>query len=312
MLLIVQIPCFNEAGTITEVIEAIPRKIEGFSKVEVLIIDDGSSDDTISIAKKAGADHIVKNKKNLGLARSFQKGIRACVDLGADVIVNTDGDHQYPSQEIPKIVAPVLNKEADIAVGDRNPGDNPEFSFLKRKLQRVGSSVVKKFSGVDVADAVSGFRAYSREAASKTFVFTSFSYTAETLISAGRRGLHVVSVPIETNPEKRPSRLARSMPQFLLFQAITILRSYIMYSPLRAFCGIGIITMLLGLIPILRFIILYLIGSGDGHIQSLILGAAFFILGVLIFIIGMLSDSIATNRRLLENVLERLDANDKK
>lgn len=306
MKLIIQIPCYNEEDTISEVIAAIPSKIDGFDHIEILIIDDGSTDKTIDIALKAGADHIVKNKRNLGLARSFQNGIMACLDLGADVIVNTDGDHQYPSQQIPKLTAPILAHQADIVVGDRNPGENLEFSMLKRKLQKVGTYVVRKFSGLEVADAVSGFRAYSRDAASKTFVFTSFSYTTETLISAGRRGLHVLSVPVTTNTEKRPSRLASSMIVFLSRQATTILRSYIMYSPLRAFGTIGICLLILGLFPILRFLVYFLLGEGAGHIQSLVLGSTVFILGFITLVIALLSDTIATNRRLLEMILERL------
>jgi glycosyltransferase involved in cell wall biosynthesis len=306
MKLIVQIPCYNEEQTISEVIKAIPRKISGFSTVEVLIIDDGSKDKTIEVAKTAGANHIVVNKQNLGLAHSFQKGLKACLDLGADVIVNTDGDHQYPSYLIPKLTAPILAQQADITVGDRNPSENPDFSFLKRKLQKFGTWVVRKFSGVEVADAVSGFRAYSRDAASKTFVFTSFSYTTETLISAGRRGLHVLSIPVETNSETRPSRLSSSMIKFLSRQAATILRSYIMYSPLRAFGTFGLLLIVGGLFPIIRFLMYFLQGLGDGHIQSLILGTTIFMLGFITLVIGVLSDSIATNRRLLETAIEKI------
>ncbi|GHA62694.1 glycosyl transferase [Amylibacter ulvae] len=306
MKLIVQIPCFNEAGTITDVVKAIPRKIQGFSKVEVLVVDDGSTDATVQVALDAGADHIIVNKKNQGLARSFQNGINACLELGADVIVNTDGDHQYPSQLIPLLTAPILAQEADIVVGDRDPGSNPEFSLLKRKLQRFGTWVVKKFSGIEISDAVSGFRAYSRDAAQKTFVFTSFSYTTETLISAGRRGLKVLSIPVETNAETRPSRLASSMIKFLSRQATTILRSYVMYSPLRAFGFVGLTLIVFGLWPIIRFLFFYVMGQGEGHIQSLVLGSTVFILGFITLVIAVLSDTIATNRRLLEIALDRL------
>jgi len=306
MKLLVQIPCLNEAENITSVIQAVPRNIPGISNVKVLVIDDGSSDGTAEIARNAGADYIITNKKTSGLATSFQRGLSACLDLGADIIVNTDGDHQYPSQLIPKLIAPIISGQADIVVGNRNPSDNKDFSFLKRKLQRFGSAVVRKLSGVDVPDAVSGFRAYNRNAAINTHVFTSFSYTTETLISAGRRGMHVVSVPVDTNSVARPSRLAGTMLRFLGRQAITILRSYTMYSPLRAFGTIGLILVTIGMLPILRFLIFYMLGDGQGHIQSLVIGSMVLILGFFTIIIAILSDIIATNRQLLEMALEKL------
>lgn len=304
--LYVQIPCLNEVENIAGVIQAIPRKIPGVADVKVLVVDDGSSDGTAKIALKAGADHIVTNKKTSGLAASFQLGLSSCLELGADIIVNTDGDHQYPSQMIPKLIAPILSGQADIVVGNRNPSENKEFSILKRKLQKIGSNVVRKLSGLDVPDAVSGFRAYSRNAAVNTRVFTSFSYTTETLISAGRHGMSVVSIPVTTNYVARPSRLASSMLQFLGRQVITILRSYIMYSPLRAFGTFGLILLTIGSIPILRFLIYYMLGEGQGHIQSLVIGSMVFILGFFTMIIAVLSDIIATNRQLLEMSLVKL------
>ncbi len=303
MKLIVQIPCYNEAADIARVIGDIPRSIEGISTVEVLIIDDGSRDGTSDIARKAGADHIVTNKANAGLARTFQNGITAALDAGADIIVNTDGDGQYDGASIPDLVRPILDGKADIVVGDRKPSENPDFSPLKRLLQRIGSRVVQKLAGVQIDDAVSGFRAYSRSAAMRTTVFTRFSYTTETLIGAGNSGMAIVSVPVKTNKVDRPSRLFTSMGGFVFRQMVTILRSFVMYRPLRAFVNIGFVMMALGMIPIVRFLILWLMGDGGGHIQSLILGGALLVCGYFTFLVALLSDVVATNRRLEEEIV---------
>lgn len=306
MKLIVQIPCYNEAETLPEVIANIPRDIPGIRCVEVLVIDDGSTDGTAEVARAAGADHVVRNTGNLGLARSFQRGLNACLERGADIIVNTDGDHQYCGASIPDLIQPVVAGLADVAVGDRNPGQNLEFSFLKRMLQGLGGAVVRSLSGLAVKDVVSGFRAYSRDAALATNVITKFSYTTETLIHAGQRGLKVVSVPIRTNPKTRPSRLFRSMPAFLKKQTITILRSYLMYRPLRTFMALSVAMLAVGSVPILRFLYFFLIGHGDGHVQSLILGSMFLTLGYVTLVIALLGDTVATNRQLLEASLERI------
>lgn len=303
MKLIVQIPCLNEAQDIARVIEEIPRQIDGIDVVEVLIIDDGSSDGTAEIATEAGADHILVNKRPLGLAQSFQRGITAALGFGADVIVNTDGDGQYRGSSIPDLVKPIVDGKADIVVGDRKPFENREFSKSKRILQRVGSRVVKTLAQIEVPDAVSGFRAYSREAAMRTTVFTRFSYTTETLIAAGNSGLFVTSVTIETATVERPSRLFKSMHSFIFRQMVTILRSFVMYRPLRAFMFLGFGMMGLGLIPIVRFIILYAMGDGVGHIQSLVLGGALLVCGYISFLVALLSDVVATNRRLEEEII---------
>ena len=303
MKLIVQIPCLNEAQDIARVISEIPRAIDGIDRVEVLIIDDGSTDGTAAIAREAGADHVVVNKRPLGLAQSFQKGITACLGLGADIIVNTDGDGQYRGGSIPDLVAPILEARADIVVGDRKPFKNKEFSLQKRILQRLGSQVVKTLARVDVGDAVSGFRAYSREAAMRTTVFTRFSYTTETLIAAGNSGLQVTSVPVETATVERPSRLFKSMHSFIFRQMVTILRSFVMYRPLRAFMLLGFVMMGLGLVPIIRFLILYAMGDGAGHIQSLVIGGALLVCGYISFLVALLSDVVATNRRLEEEII---------
>lgn len=303
MKLIVQIPCLNEAADIADVIRSVPREIEGIGSVEVLIIDDGSSDGTAGIAADAGADHIVVNKKTLGLARTFQKGITTALSLGADVIVNTDGDGQYAGASIRDLVGPVVRGEADIVVGDRKPFENKDFSASKRILQRVGSTVVKRLASIDVPDAVSGFRAYSREAAMRTTVFTKFSYTTETLIAAGNSGMVVASVPVETNAVERPSRLFNSIHSFVFRQMVTILRSFVMYRPLRAFMLLGLAMFVLGLLPILRFLVLYAMGDGQGHIQSLVIGGALMICGYISCLVALLSDVVATNRRLEEEII---------
>ena len=303
MKLIVQIPCLNEARDIAVVIRAVPRQIEGVESVEVLVVDDGSSDGTAAIATEAGADHVVINKKTLGLARTFQKGIATALSLGADIIVNTDGDGQYAGHSISDLVAPIVRGEADIVVGDRKPGENTDFSASKRTLQRVGSAVVKTLASIDVPDAVSGFRAYSREAAMRTTVFTRFSYTTETLIAAGNSGMVVASVPVDTNAVTRPSRLFNSVRSFVLRQMVTIVRSYIMYRPLRAFMLLGLGMILIGLIPMVRFVYFYFTDGGAGHVQSLVIGGALLVCGYITCLVALLSDVVATNRRLEEEVI---------
>lgn len=310
MKLIIQIPCYNEEETLPAVLADMPASIPGIDAIEIQVIDDGSTDRTVEVARAHGVRHIVANKTNKGLARTFQKGIGNALAQGADIIVNTDGDHQYPGRYIADLVRPILEHRADVVIGDRNPGRNPEFSATKRLLQRIGSSVVRRMAGVDIRDAVSGFRAYSREAALKINVMTSFSYTTETLIHAGQHGMTIVSVPIETNPVTRPSRLFGSISGFLRKQVVSILRSYFMYRPLYAFLTLGLLMLAIGAVPILRFLWFYAIGEGDGKIQSLVIGGLFVGIGYITVVIAFLSDSIATNRRLLEEVLERLRKSD--
>ena len=306
MKLIVQIPCFNEADTLESVVADIPREIEGVDTVEILVIDDGSTDGTADLARRLGVEHVVSNVGNIGLARTFERGLNAALAAGADIIVNTDGDNQYRGSSIPDLIRPVLEGRADVVIGDRNTNASTEFSWLKKVLQRAGTHVVRRLSGLKVNDAVSGFRAYSRKAAMQTNVLSSFSYTTETLIQAGRRGLIIASVPVATNPSTRPSRLARSMMGFVLRQVFTIVRAYVMYSPLRAIGLLAGLMMVIGTLPILRFLYFYFSGDGDGHVQSLILGSMFFILGYLTLVIALLADIIASNRRLIEMTLERV------
>lgn len=304
--LVIQIPCFNEEENLPQVLNELPRQINGIGSIEVQVIDDGSTDRTAEIARSYGVHHIICNRGNKGLARSFQTGIDHALSCGADIIVNTDGDNQYAGTSISDLVRPLLESQADIVIGDRNPGANREFSMLKRFLQRFGSRVVRGLAQVDVTDAVSGFRAYSREAALSINVMTTFSYTTETLIHAGQKGLKVVSVPIETNRVERPSRLFKSMSIFLRKQVTTILRSYVMYRSLNAFLALGLFLICVGLVPVIRFLVLYLMGDGDGRIQSLVLGSLFLVSGYVTVIIAFLSDTIATNRRLIETVLTRV------
>jgi len=306
MKLIVQIPCFNEEKTLPLTFADIPKKIEGIDVIEVLIIDDGSTDKTIEVAKKLGVHHIVKNIKNIGLARSFRKGVDECLKCGADIIVNTDGDNQYCGADIAKLVQPIINGTAEIVVGDRQTSKIPHFSFFKKILQKLGSATVRKLSGTNVPDAVSGFRAFSRDAAIRLNIISPFSYTIETIIQAGKKHMAVTSVPIRTNPKTRDSRLFKSIPAFIERQLSSMIRMYIMYQPLRFFVYIGIVLTLIGLIPIARFLILYYLGDGGGHIQSLILGGVFLLMGFITFVMAILADLMNFNRQLLENTLERV------
>jgi glycosyltransferase involved in cell wall biosynthesis len=306
MKLIVQIPCYNEEETLPATYNDIPKEIEGIDIVEIMIIDDGSTDKTVEVAKKLGVNHIVINKNNKGLARTFRTGINECLKLGADIIVNTDGDNQYAGWDIPKLIKPILDGKADIVVGDRNTSKVAHFSPFKKFLQRLGSYVVKTLSGVNVPDAVSGFRAYSRDALLHLNIVSPFSYTIEALIQAGKKHMAVASVPVETNEKTRESRLFSSIPKFIERQLTTIIRMYTMYQPLRVFVYIGLVLSLLGVIPILRFLYFYFSGDGDGHIQSLILGGTFTILGFVSFLIALLADLMNFNRQLIEQTLEKV------
>jgi len=306
MKLIVQIPCYNEEKILPRTVHDIPRQIEGIEAVEILVIDDGSDDKTVEVAKKIGVDHIVKNIRNKGLARTFLVGLDASLRLGADIIVNTDGDNQYKGYDIPKLIAPILKGEADIVIGDRQTDKIPHFSSTKKKLQKLGSFVVRLLSKTDVPDAVSGFRAFSREAAMQMNIVSAFSYTIEAVIQAGKKNLAVTNVPVGTNPKTRESRLFQSIPKFLEHSLITMIRTYAMYKPLRVFFYIGCLFILGGLIPSIRFLFYYFMGQGGGHIQSLILAAILFIIGFQVFMIGLLADVISFNRKLIEETLLRV------
>ena len=306
MKLIVQIPCYNEEQTLPQTLADIPRSIPGVEQVEILIIDDGSSDATVSVARELGVDHIVQNKHNLGLATTFRNGLEASLKAGADIIVNTDGDNQYCGADIPKLIEPILAGRADLVIGDRQTQNIDHFSPIKKFLQALGSHVVSRLAGLKLPDAVSGFRAFSREAALSTNIVSSFSYTIETAIQAGKKNLAVVSVPIRTNAKTRESRLFRNMPSFILNSVETMVRMYMMYQPLRFFVSIGTVLTVIGLIPIARFLILVMFGDGGGHIQSLVLGGTLVLMGFLSFLAGLVADLISFNRRLMEMTLERV------
>ena len=304
--LIIQIPCLNEAGSLPETIAALPRRIDGIDTIEFLVIDDGSSDGTAAVARRWGVHHVVRHRRNRGLAAAFRSGIDAALAAGADVIVNTDGDGQYEGQDIARLVAPIVAGEADIVVGDRGVADNAHFSPFKRLLQRAGSQVVQRLAGTDVPDAVSGFRALSREAAQRINITTDFSYTTDMLIQAGRKRLAIASVPVRTHKVERPSRLFKSIPRFIAQTGVTMARAYTTYNPLRAFVGAGMVIAFVGLLPILRVLWFYANGDGGGHLQSLVLGGSLLVLGALVAIMGMLADLIGANRKLLEANLMRL------
>jgi glycosyltransferase involved in cell wall biosynthesis len=306
MKLIIQIPCFNECDSLPDTLRALPRRINGVDEIEYLVIDDGSADGTEAVAIRGGAHHIVRHRRNRGLAAAFQSGIDAALVAGADIIVNTDADNQYDARDIEALIAPILNGQADIVVGDRQVRDNAHFSPFKRALQAFGSAVVQRFSNVHIPDAVSGFRAMSRAAAQRIYIVSNFSYTTEMLIQAGRKRMAIASVPVRTNAAVRPSRLFSSIPQFIVNTGVTIARAYAMYNPLRVFVAAGGLLGLAGMIPIFRFLYFYAIGDGGGHIQSLILGGVLIILGMVSVMFGIVADLVGRNRQLLETVLERV------
>jgi glycosyltransferase involved in cell wall biosynthesis len=307
MKLIVQIPCFNEESTLPWTVRDIPRRIDGVDEIEILVVDDGSTDRTALLAQEIGVDHVVRSKRNLGLARTFIIGIEACLRRGADIIVNTDGDNQYAGADIPQLIQPILDGRADVVVGDRQPHLIGHFSPLKRALQRVGGMTVRRLSGLDIPDPVSGFRAYSREAALALNIVSEFSYTIESIVQASSLRFSITSVPVRTNRTTRQSRLFKSIPHFLQRQCSTLFRMYAMYRPLRVFSAIGAVLLMIGVFPILRFLYFYFFtADGTGHIQSLILGGVLVTLGFITFVIALLADLIGWNRKLLEATLEKV------
>jgi glycosyltransferase involved in cell wall biosynthesis len=306
MKLIVQIPCYNEEKTLPLVIDSIPKHIDGIDVIETLVIDDGSTDKTVAVAKKLGVNHIIKHRRNQGLAFSFSDGINAALRHGADIIVNTDADNQYPQQDIPKLIAPILEGKAEMVVGDRQTAKIAHFSKLKKTLQWFGSAVVRQLSQVDVPDAVSGFRAYSREAAIQLNIVTDFSYVIETIIQAQHKRLAVASVPVITNSPTRDSRLFKSMGQHIQKSTAAIVRSFTMYRPLFVFMFVGVSMFYVGFLLGIRFLYYAFIGEGSGHIQSLIVAAVLIIVGFQIGMTGLMADLIAINRKLAEKSLTKL------
>lgn len=305
MKLIIQIPCYNEAGTLAIALNALPRHVAGFESVEWLIIDDGSSDDTVKVARANGVDHIICHTRNQGLARGFMTGLDACLRLGADVIVNTDADNQYQAEDIPALTAPILNRTADIVVGARPIETIEHFSPVKKALQKLGSWVVRIASKTDIPDAPSGFRAMSRAAAQRMMVFNDYTYTLETIIQAGQKNMAITSVPVRVNDDLRPSRLVKSIPSYIKRSIITIIRIFIIYRPFRFFTTIGAVLFGLGALLGLRFIGFYLQGNGDGHVQSLILASTLLVMGFQTFMVAFLADLLAANRKLIEDVRVR-------
>lgn len=302
MKLIIQMPCLNEAETLEIALNDLPKHIDGIDEIEYLIINDGSTDNTVDVAKKWGVHYVVNFKKNKGLAKGFMAGLDACLRNGADIIVNTDADNQYVAEDIEKLVRPILDGKADIVIGERPIDDTEHFSPLKKKLQHLGSYTVRVASKTDIPDAPSGFRAYSREAAMQMNVVNQYTYTLETIIQAGHNKIPMESVPIRTNPELRKSRLFHSMFGYVKKSMVTIIRSFMMYKPLSFFGAMGSIIFLAGLILGIRFLVYFFGGSGAGHVQSLILASTLLLLGFQTFIIGLQADIIAANRKLLEDI----------
>ena len=306
MKLIIQIPCYNEAETLEIALNALPKKIDGIDEIEVLIINDGSSDNTVEVAQKWGVNHIVNFTNNKGLARGFMAGLDRCIKEGADIIVNTDADNQYEADDIKHLVKPVLEKKADIVVGTRPISETEHFSPIKKFLQKFGSWVVRVASDTKVQDAPSGFRAISRDAAMQLNVFNEYTYTLETIIQAGRKNMAIISVPIRTNEDLRPSRLFSSIPMYVKKSMGTIIRIFMTYKPVKFFSAIGGILFILGFSLGMRWLYLYFTGAEGTHVPSLVLAAVLMLSGFFSILVGFLSDLIATNRKLLEEIQYRM------
>ncbi|HKO88594.1 MAG TPA: glycosyltransferase family 2 protein [Burkholderiales bacterium] len=302
MKLIIQIPCFNEAETLAIALAELPRQVAGFERVEWLIIDDGCHDDTVRVAKANGVDHVIRHTRNRGLAHAFMSGIEACLRLGADVIVNTDADNQYNAGDIPALTTPIVEGRADIVVGARPIETIEHFSPLKKLLQRLGSWVVRTASRTDIPDAPSGFRAISRNAAAQMVVFSEYTYTLETIIQAGQRNMAITSVPIRVNGDLRPSRLVKSIPSYVQRSIATIVRIFVIYRPFRFFGQLGLLLFGAGFLLGLRFLYYYIIGQGNGHVQSVILAAVLLVIGFQTILIAFVADLLAANRKLLEDI----------
>jgi glycosyltransferase involved in cell wall biosynthesis len=305
--LIIQIPCLNEESALPVTLSELPREVDGFDEVEWLIIDDGSTDRTVEVAREHGVDHVVRFTQNKGLAVAFQAGLDAALKLGADVVVNTDADNQYRADDIPKLVGPILENRADMVIGDRQVRDHPEFSSSKKMLQRWGSWVVRQASETDVPDTTSGFRAYSRDAALRMNVVSRFTYTLETIIQAGKSDIAVTSVPIRVNGKLRPSRLFKSIPDYIMRSVGTIFRIYAMYEPLRIFATMAALIGLVGVVLFARFSYFYATEEGPtGHVQSLVVGGVLILVAVQLFLLGIIGDLLRANRVIGERTLQRV------
>jgi glycosyltransferase involved in cell wall biosynthesis len=307
--LVVQVPCLNEEDTLPLVLRSVPLHIPGIDTIELLVIDDGSTDHTVEVAQALGVRHFVRHTRNMGLGQSFHDGVLKALQMGADVLVNTDGDNQYPSERIADLVQPIIAGSADIVIADRQTDKIEHFSPVKKRLQRIGSWVVNLAADTDVPDAASGFRAYSREALIRLNTVTRFSYCTETIIQAGNKHLGIASIPIEVNPKTRDSRLFKSTREHVVKSAATILRAYVMYRPLTLFATLGTVLFVSGLIPFFRFLALVWFASNDGgiarHVQSLVVGSVLIIASVITFALGVIADLIRINRSLMEDSLEQ-------
>lgn len=306
MKVFIQIPCLNEEETLPTVLASIPREIEGVDELEILVIDDGSTDRTVEVARELGVTHVVRHSRNMGLARSFRDGVDYALAHGADIVVNTDGDNQYPQARIPDLVRPVIEGAADIVIADRQTATIAHFSPFKKLMQRVGSAVVNRAADTRLPDAASGFRAYSRSALYRLNIVTEFSYCMETIIQAGHKRLRIVSVPVTTNAKTRESRLFKNIFHHMAKSGSAIVRSYLMFKPYMIFATLAVVFGLLALIPMVRFLVLWAFGEGDGNIQSLIFAAIMSVAALLSVALGVLSDLQRTNRVLLEDQLERI------
>jgi len=306
MKLIIQIPCFNEEATIGITLDALPREIEGIDLIEYLIIDDGSTDKTVKVAREHGVHKVVSVRRNRGLAKAFMCGLDACIQHGADIIVNTDADNQYNADDIETLIKPILRGEAEIVVGARPIANIKHWSLTKKLLQKIGSKVVRMASGTQIADAPSGFRAMSREAALRINVFDNYTYTLETIIQAGRKNIPIISVPIRTNRDLRPSRLIHSIPGYIRRSLFTVTRIFMTYRPFRFFAIPGVIIFFIGTLPTVRFLYFFSIGEGRGHIQSLLFSALMLGGGMALVITGLIADLIGVNRQLLEDIRTRI------
>lgn len=306
MKLIIQIPCYNEEGNLESVLNDLPKKIPTIDIIETLIIDDGSTDRTVEVARKSGADHIVSLKTHRGLAKAFAAGIEYGLDQGADIIVNTDGDNQYKGEDIPKLIMPIIRGEADVVIGTRQIEKVPHFSFFKKKMQKLGSGIIRKLSKTPVEDATSGFRAFSKDAAMRINPLTEYSYTIESLIQLGNEKVKIVSVPIQVNQKLRESRLIKNTPSFIARQSLTLFRMYTVYKAFRVFMLLGMIVALPGLFGFIRFLYFYFTGGGEGHIQSLIFSAVFIICGFFILILGIIAELVSSNRKMIETMMYKI------
>jgi len=306
MKLIIQIPCLNEAETLPKTLADLPKAIPGIDQIEILVIDDGSQDATSEVARQHGVNHVVRLTKQKGLAHVFQIGLDASLKRGADIIVNTDADGQYRGADIPRLIQPILEGRADIVIGNRDIENIHQFSWIKKRLQRLGSAVVRQLSGSKIPDATTGFRAYNQEAALRLNIISNYTYTLESIIQAEYKNLAIENITVQTNLVTRPSRLFKSIPQYIQRSVITIIRVWAMFNPMRMFFNLGTICLCIGGLLIWRFLMFYWAGKGGGHIQSLIVAAIFSITGIQLLIMGLIADLIAANRRLIEDALLRI------